>query len=137
MRTIRAKGLGRRASSCHAKPEDYDEMRCAEMMWSRASIKVCGSAAIERGSPARAEGASDAGARELAQLPRLMVLKGGGRGPTKLGVVPLSDGAGEVAAIGGGIEPEDKMMHGFRPHQLPEMASSTMRQSTSPPATTR
>jgi NADPH:quinone reductase-like Zn-dependent oxidoreductase len=30
----------------------------------------------------------------------LMVLKGGGRGPTKIGVVPLSDGAGEVAAIG-------------------------------------
>jgi NADPH:quinone reductase-like Zn-dependent oxidoreductase len=30
----------------------------------------------------------------------LMVLKGGGRGPTKLGVVPLSDGAGEIAAIG-------------------------------------
>ena len=28
----------------------------------------------------------------------LMVLKGGGRGPTKLGVMPLSDGAGEVAA---------------------------------------
>jgi hypothetical protein len=25
----------------------------------------------------------------------LMVLKGGGRGPTKVGVVPLSDGAGE------------------------------------------
>jgi hypothetical protein len=25
----------------------------------------------------------------------LMVLKGGGRGPTKLGVVPLSDGAGD------------------------------------------
>jgi NADPH:quinone reductase-like Zn-dependent oxidoreductase len=33
----------------------------------------------------------------------LMVLKGGGRGPTKLGVVPLSDGAGEVAAIGVGV----------------------------------
>jgi NADPH:quinone reductase-like Zn-dependent oxidoreductase len=33
----------------------------------------------------------------------LMVLKGGGRGPTKLGVVPLSDGAGEVAAIGEGV----------------------------------
>jgi NADPH:quinone reductase-like Zn-dependent oxidoreductase len=32
----------------------------------------------------------------------LMVLKGGGRGPTKLGVVPLSDGAGEVAAISEG-----------------------------------
>jgi hypothetical protein len=32
----------------------------------------------------------------------LMVLKGGGRGPTKLGVVPLSDGAGEIAAIGAG-----------------------------------
>jgi NADPH:quinone reductase-like Zn-dependent oxidoreductase len=30
----------------------------------------------------------------------LMVLKCGGRGPTKLGVVPLSDGAGEVEAIG-------------------------------------
>jgi NADPH:quinone reductase-like Zn-dependent oxidoreductase len=33
----------------------------------------------------------------------LMVLKGGGRGPTQLGVVPLSDGAGEVAAIGVGV----------------------------------
>jgi NADPH:quinone reductase-like Zn-dependent oxidoreductase len=33
----------------------------------------------------------------------LMVLKGGGRGPTKLGVVPMSDGAGEVAAIGDGV----------------------------------
>src|SRR6059058_1094638 len=33
----------------------------------------------------------------------LMVLKGGGRGPTKLGVVPLSDGAGEVAAVGNGV----------------------------------
>jgi hypothetical protein len=33
----------------------------------------------------------------------LMVLKGGGRGPTKFGVIPLSDGAGEVAAIGDGV----------------------------------
>ena len=33
----------------------------------------------------------------------LMVLKGGGRGPTKVGVVPLSDGSGEVAAIGEGV----------------------------------
>src|ERR1700682_1631282 len=33
----------------------------------------------------------------------LMVLKGGGRGPTKLGVIPLSDGAGEVAGIGDGV----------------------------------
>ena len=33
----------------------------------------------------------------------LMVLKGGGRGPTRLGVVPLSDGAGEVAAVGDGV----------------------------------
>jgi NADPH:quinone reductase-like Zn-dependent oxidoreductase len=33
----------------------------------------------------------------------LMVLKGGGRGPTKLGVIPLSDGAGEVVAIGGRV----------------------------------
>jgi NADPH:quinone reductase-like Zn-dependent oxidoreductase len=32
----------------------------------------------------------------------LMVLKGCGRGPTKLGVVPLSDGGGEVAAVGEG-----------------------------------
>jgi NADPH:quinone reductase-like Zn-dependent oxidoreductase len=29
----------------------------------------------------------------------LVVLKGGDRGPTKLGVVPLSDGAGEIAVI--------------------------------------
>jgi NADPH:quinone reductase-like Zn-dependent oxidoreductase len=33
----------------------------------------------------------------------LMVIKGGGRGPTKIGVVPLSDGAGEVAAFGEGV----------------------------------
>jgi NADPH:quinone reductase-like Zn-dependent oxidoreductase len=32
----------------------------------------------------------------------LMVLKGGGRGPTKLGVLPLSDGAGK-AAISDGV----------------------------------
>jgi len=30
----------------------------------------------------------------------LMVLKGGGRGPTKPGVIPLSDGAGDVEAVG-------------------------------------
>jgi len=30
-------------------------------------------------------------------------MKGGGRGPTKLGVIPLSDGAGEVASIGAGV----------------------------------
>ena len=29
----------------------------------------------------------------------LMVLKGGGRGATKIGVIPLSDGAGEVYGI--------------------------------------
>ena len=33
----------------------------------------------------------------------LMVLKGGGRGPTKLGVIPLSDSGGEVAAVGDGV----------------------------------
>jgi NADPH:quinone reductase-like Zn-dependent oxidoreductase len=33
----------------------------------------------------------------------LMVLRGGGRGPTKIGVVPLSDAAGEIAAPGGGV----------------------------------
>jgi NADPH:quinone reductase-like Zn-dependent oxidoreductase len=33
----------------------------------------------------------------------LMVLKGGGRGPTKVGVIPLSDGADDVAAIGEGV----------------------------------
>src|SRR3954451_22821731 len=32
----------------------------------------------------------------------LMVLKGGGRGPTRLGVVPLSDGAGEIVGLGAG-----------------------------------
>jgi alcohol dehydrogenase len=48
----------------------------------------------------------------------LMVLKGGGRGPTKLGVVPLSDGAGEVAAIGGGVArvtPGDRVIGTFHP----------------------
>lgn len=33
----------------------------------------------------------------------LMVLKGCGRAPTKLGVIPLSDGAGDVEAIGEGV----------------------------------
>jgi NADPH:quinone reductase-like Zn-dependent oxidoreductase len=33
----------------------------------------------------------------------LIVLKGGGRGPTMIGAVPLSDGAGEVAAIAEGV----------------------------------
>ena len=33
----------------------------------------------------------------------LMVLRGGGRGPTKLGVILLSDGAGEVVAVGAGV----------------------------------
>jgi len=32
-----------------------------------------------------------------------MVLKGGGRSPTKIGIVPLLDEAGEVAAIGEGV----------------------------------
>jgi len=33
----------------------------------------------------------------------LIVLKGGGRGPSKVGVVPLSDGAGEVVALRDGV----------------------------------
>jgi NADPH:quinone reductase-like Zn-dependent oxidoreductase len=33
----------------------------------------------------------------------LMVIRGGGRGPTKLGVIPLSDGAGDVEAVGEGV----------------------------------
>jgi NADPH:quinone reductase-like Zn-dependent oxidoreductase len=33
----------------------------------------------------------------------LMVLKGTGRGPSRRGVIPLSDGAGEVAALGEGV----------------------------------
>jgi tetratricopeptide (TPR) repeat protein len=58
--------------------------------------------ACERGLSARVEGNSDASAGDL-NYRDLMVLEGGGRGPTKLGVVPLSDGAGEVAAIGDGV----------------------------------
>src|ERR1700688_189014 len=49
----------------------------------------------------------------------LMALKGGGRGPTKLGVVPLSDGAGEVAAVGDGVSRfavGDKVIGCFHPH---------------------
>jgi NADPH:quinone reductase-like Zn-dependent oxidoreductase len=48
----------------------------------------------------------------------LMVLKGGGRGPIKLGVVPLSDGAGEVAAIGDGVtrvKVDDRIAGYFHP----------------------
>lgn len=48
----------------------------------------------------------------------LMVLKGGGRGPTKPGVVPLSDGAGEVAAVGDGVtrvKPGDRVIGTFHP----------------------
>jgi NADPH:quinone reductase-like Zn-dependent oxidoreductase len=48
----------------------------------------------------------------------LMVLKGGGRGPTKLGLVPLSDGAGEVAVLGEGItrvKPGDRIIGTFHP----------------------
>jgi NADPH:quinone reductase-like Zn-dependent oxidoreductase len=47
-----------------------------------------------------------------------MVLKGGGRGPTKIGVIPLSDGAGEVAAIGDGVtrvKVGDRMAGCFHP----------------------
>jgi hypothetical protein len=49
----------------------------------------------------------------------LMVLKGGGRGPTRLGVVPISDGAGEVAAIGEGVtrvKIGDRVAGCFHPH---------------------
>jgi NADPH:quinone reductase-like Zn-dependent oxidoreductase len=48
----------------------------------------------------------------------LMVLKGGGRGPTKHGVIPLSDGAGEVAAIGDGVtrvKVDDRIAGCFHP----------------------
>ena len=48
----------------------------------------------------------------------LMVLKGGGRGPAKLGVIPLSDGAGEVAAIGDGatrVKVGDRIAGCFHP----------------------
>ena len=49
----------------------------------------------------------------------LMVLNGGGRGPIKLGVVPLSDGAGEVAAVGEGgsrgVKLGDRIISTFHP----------------------
>jgi hypothetical protein len=45
------------------------------------------------------EGGGDASARELAQHHDLIALKGGGRDSTKLGVIPLSDGAGEIAPV--------------------------------------
>jgi NADPH:quinone reductase-like Zn-dependent oxidoreductase len=69
-------------------------------MWSRASAASTVSPSVRTMiiGPGRrrfwCECASSLNYRDL------MVLKGGGRGPTKLGVVPLSDGAGEVAAIG-------------------------------------
>src|ERR1700704_5544728 len=48
----------------------------------------------------------------------LMALKGGGRGPTKLGVIPLFDGAGEVAVIGDGVtrvKVGDRVVSTFHP----------------------
>ena len=51
----------------------------------------------------------------------LMVIKGGGRGPRKPGVVPLSDGAGEVAAIGDGVtrvKVGDRIAGTFHPRWL-------------------
>src|SRR6476646_1659851 len=58
----------------------------------------------------------------------LMVLKGGGRGPTKLGVVPVSDGAGEVAAIGEGVtrvKIGDRVAGCFHPPGLADRSSRT------------
>jgi hypothetical protein len=51
---------------------------------------------------ARARGNPEAGANPL-NYRDLMILKGGGRDPTKILVVPLLDDAGEVAAIGEGV----------------------------------
>jgi NADPH:quinone reductase-like Zn-dependent oxidoreductase len=53
-------------------------------------------------TPQLGEGNPEAGANAL-NYRDLMVLKGGGRSPTKIGIVPLLDDAGEVAAIGEGV----------------------------------
>jgi NADPH:quinone reductase-like Zn-dependent oxidoreductase len=48
-----------------------------------------------------------------------MVLRGGGRGPTKQGVVALSDDAGEVAAVGERVtrvKVGDRIIGTFHPH---------------------
>jgi len=74
----------------------------------------------------RADGDPRPGPKEILMRVRasalnyrdLMVLKGGGRGSTKLGVVPLSDGAGEVAAVGDGVirfKPGDRVIGTFHP----------------------
>jgi hypothetical protein len=54
------------------------------------------------GPATRARGNPEAGANPL-NYRDLMILKGGGRDPTKILVVPLLDDAGEVAAIGEGV----------------------------------
>ena len=58
----------------------------------------------------------------------LMVLKGGGRGPTKLGVIPLSDGAGEVAAIRDGatrVKVGDRIAGCFHPRWFADRSAPT------------
>jgi NADPH:quinone reductase-like Zn-dependent oxidoreductase len=68
----------------------------------------------------------------------LMVLKGGGRGPTKLGVVPLSDGAGEVAALrvlARYPEARDEVVAVFRQAECPRIGAEfleKMRQKLGP-----
>src|SRR5215813_94762 len=59
-----------------------------------------GGIVISRRPSAGAEGGPDEGPGSSLNYRDLMVLKGGGRGPTKLGVIPLSDGAGDVEAVG-------------------------------------
>jgi NADPH:quinone reductase-like Zn-dependent oxidoreductase len=61
----------------------------------------------------------------------LMVLKGGGRGPTKRGVVPLSDGAGEVAAIGDGVT-RVKVGDGLQGHFIRDGLAARSGRNTSP-----
>jgi hypothetical protein len=60
-------GRGRRASSCHANPEDYDEMRCAENDVASRFGSVDGIVLRSSEDPRpRAEGDPDASARQLA-----------------------------------------------------------------------
>src|SRR6202047_3859793 len=72
----------------------------------RAALRMAGEGIVLRSSEDPRPGPNEILPRVRASSLNyrdLMVLKGGGRGPTKLGVMPLSDGAGEVAAIGEGV----------------------------------
>jgi hypothetical protein len=61
-----------------------------------------------------------------------MVIRGGGRGPTKLGVIPLSDGAGDVEAVGERARRAAIFSFSLKSSGIPPLASVVMAWSDRP-----